>query len=115
MILVAPPQALGILHRFRPDCIAATGGYTTFPIVIAMRIARMLRLTRGKIALLEPNVRPGLTNRLLKPLADEIWVSYAEQCEEDRGKAVLTGTPVRAAFWAVRAHCARWAASRRAR
>jgi UDP-N-acetylglucosamine--N-acetylmuramyl-(pentapeptide) pyrophosphoryl-undecaprenol N-acetylglucosamine transferase len=24
-------QAFGILHRFRPDCVVATGGYVTFP------------------------------------------------------------------------------------
>jgi UDP-N-acetylglucosamine--N-acetylmuramyl-(pentapeptide) pyrophosphoryl-undecaprenol N-acetylglucosamine transferase len=90
-------QALVILHRFRPDCIVATGGYVTFPIVAAMRLVRALGLSRGKIALLEPNARPGLTNRLLEPLVDEIWVSYGEK-HGLAGKAVMTGTPVRAMF-----------------
>jgi UDP-N-acetylglucosamine--N-acetylmuramyl-(pentapeptide) pyrophosphoryl-undecaprenol N-acetylglucosamine transferase len=89
-------QALAVLHRFRPDCVVATGGYVTFPIVVAMRLARALGLTRGKIALLEPNARPGLTNRLLEPLVDEIWV--ATWGTLGVGKAVMTGTPVRAGF-----------------
>jgi UDP-N-acetylglucosamine--N-acetylmuramyl-(pentapeptide) pyrophosphoryl-undecaprenol N-acetylglucosamine transferase len=92
-------QALCILHRFRPDCVVATGGYVTFPVVAAMRIARVLGLTRGKIGLLEPNARPGLTNRLLAPLVDELWVSYGETYgAAGRGKAIVTGTPVREGF-----------------
>jgi UDP-N-acetylglucosamine--N-acetylmuramyl-(pentapeptide) pyrophosphoryl-undecaprenol N-acetylglucosamine transferase len=93
-------QALSVLHRFRPDCVVATGGYVTFPVVAAMRLARALRLTQGKIALLEPNARPGLTNRLLEPLVDEIWVSYGEQ-HGLGDKSIMTGTPVRASFSAL--------------
>jgi UDP-N-acetylglucosamine--N-acetylmuramyl-(pentapeptide) pyrophosphoryl-undecaprenol N-acetylglucosamine transferase len=66
-----------------------------------MRIVRALGLTRGKIALLEPNARPGLTNRLLEPLVDEIWVSYGEKHGLGQGKAIMTGTPVRADFAAL--------------
>jgi UDP-N-acetylglucosamine--N-acetylmuramyl-(pentapeptide) pyrophosphoryl-undecaprenol N-acetylglucosamine transferase len=77
----------------------ATGGYVTFPMVVGMRLARALGLTRGKIALLEPNERPGLTNRLLEPLVDEIWV--ANWGSLGMGKTVMTGTPVRAGFTAL--------------
>ncbi|HTV74303.1 MAG TPA: undecaprenyldiphospho-muramoylpentapeptide beta-N-acetylglucosaminyltransferase [Candidatus Acidoferrales bacterium] len=91
-------QALGILHRFRPDCVVATGGYVAFPVVLAMRIVRILGLSRGKIALLEPNAISGLTNRLLGPLVDEIWATYSEQHATHHGRAVLTGTPVRIGF-----------------
>jgi UDP-N-acetylglucosamine--N-acetylmuramyl-(pentapeptide) pyrophosphoryl-undecaprenol N-acetylglucosamine transferase len=91
-------QALGILHRFRPDCVVATGGYVAFPVVVAMRIVRTLGLSRGKIALLEPNAISGLTNRLLGPLVDEVWATYSEQHASHQGRAVLTGTPVRVGF-----------------
>jgi UDP-N-acetylglucosamine--N-acetylmuramyl-(pentapeptide) pyrophosphoryl-undecaprenol N-acetylglucosamine transferase len=94
-------QALSVLHRFRPDCVVATGGYVTFPVVVALRLVRALGLSQGKIALLEPNARPGLTNRLLEPLVDEIWVSYGEEHGSPRGKSIVTGTPVRASFSAL--------------
>jgi len=94
-------QALCVLHRFRPDCVVATGGYVTFPVVVAMRLARGLGLSQGKIALLEPNARPGLTNRLLARLVDEIWVSYGDKNGLGPGKSVMTGTPVRASFSAL--------------
>jgi UDP-N-acetylglucosamine--N-acetylmuramyl-(pentapeptide) pyrophosphoryl-undecaprenol N-acetylglucosamine transferase len=63
-----------------------------------MRIARGLGLSRGRIALLEPNAVSGLTNRMLEPLVDEIWATYSGQHASHHGKAVLTGTPVRGVF-----------------
>jgi UDP-N-acetylglucosamine--N-acetylmuramyl-(pentapeptide) pyrophosphoryl-undecaprenol N-acetylglucosamine transferase len=70
-------RALGALARFKPMWVVATGGYVCFPVVVAARILRLLRIIRPRIALLEINVTPGLTNRLLKPLVDEVWTTYA--------------------------------------
>jgi UDP-N-acetylglucosamine--N-acetylmuramyl-(pentapeptide) pyrophosphoryl-undecaprenol N-acetylglucosamine transferase len=91
-------EALGLLHRFRPDVAVATGGYVTFPLILALRTARALGLSRARIALLEPNAAPGLTNRLLAPLVDEIWLTVAQPGRPLRRKEVVTGTPVRASF-----------------
>jgi UDP-N-acetylglucosamine--N-acetylmuramyl-(pentapeptide) pyrophosphoryl-undecaprenol N-acetylglucosamine transferase len=66
-------QALRIVARFRPDCVVATGGYVAFPVVLAARVLRTLGRVRSRTALLEPNARVGLTNRLLGPLVDEVW------------------------------------------
>ena len=87
--------ALGALRRFRPVMVIATGGYVCFPVVLAARILRTLGLLRCGIALLEINVRPGLTNRLLAPLVDEVWTAYDASAPYFRGKARRTGTPVR--------------------
>ena len=65
-------QALGALRKLRPDIVIATGGYVGLPVVLAARIL-------GKrIALLEPNAHPGLTNRMLSPLVDEVWGAFAQ-------------------------------------
>lgn len=90
-------QALAVLHRARPDILIATGGYVALPVVVALRVVRFLGRSRARIALLEPNARSGLTNRLLAPLADEIWYGASP------GRALgprehVTGTPVRAAM-----------------
>jgi UDP-N-acetylglucosamine--N-acetylmuramyl-(pentapeptide) pyrophosphoryl-undecaprenol N-acetylglucosamine transferase len=88
--------------------IVATGGYVCFPVVVAARILRLLRVLRCGIGLLEINVTPGLTNRLLVPLVDEVWTTYAASAESFGRKAVLTGAPVRASLRAARdAHAAR--------
>jgi UDP-N-acetylglucosamine--N-acetylmuramyl-(pentapeptide) pyrophosphoryl-undecaprenol N-acetylglucosamine transferase len=90
--------ALGALARFKPLVVVATGGYVCFPVVVAARILRTLRIVRCKIALLEINVTPGLTNRLLAPLVDEVWTTYAASEKSFGRKAVLTGAPVRASL-----------------
>ena len=90
--------AIAQLARFKPLMVIATGGYVCFPVVVAARILRTLRVLRCGIALLEINVTPGLTNRLLAPLVDEVWITYAASTALFGKKAVLTGTPTRASL-----------------
>ncbi len=92
-------QAARLLAAAKPDIVIATGGYVCFPVMAAARGLRGVRRIHARLALLEPNVRPGLTNRLLAPLVDEVWGAYA-QVPGSRGsiarKYVRTGVPVRA-------------------
>ncbi|GAC1416132.1 MAG: undecaprenyldiphospho-muramoylpentapeptide beta-N-acetylglucosaminyltransferase [Candidatus Velthaea sp.] len=90
--------ALGALARFKPRMVIATGGYVCFPVVVAARILRALRIVNARIALLEINVQPGLTNRLLAPLVDEVWTTYADSGRFFGRKAHVTGTPTRASL-----------------
>ena len=96
--LVGVVVALGALARFRPLMVVATGGYVCFPVVVAARILRVLRVIDCGIALLEINVQPGLTNRLLAPLVDEVWTTYADSDRYFGKKAIVTGAPTRAAL-----------------
>jgi UDP-N-acetylglucosamine--N-acetylmuramyl-(pentapeptide) pyrophosphoryl-undecaprenol N-acetylglucosamine transferase len=91
-------KALGTLARFKPNFVVATGGYVCFPVVVAARTLRLFRVIRARIALLEINVTPGLTNRLLTPLVDEVWTTYAASEASFGRKTVVTGAPVRASF-----------------
>jgi UDP-N-acetylglucosamine--N-acetylmuramyl-(pentapeptide) pyrophosphoryl-undecaprenol N-acetylglucosamine transferase len=91
-------RAMAALARFKPLFVVATGGYVCFPVVVAARILRTLRILRCRIALLEINATPGLTNRLLKPLVDEVWTTYAASGRSFGRKAVVTGAPVRASL-----------------
>ncbi|MEA2665808.1 MAG: UDP-N-acetylglucosamine--N-acetylmuramyl-(pentapeptide) pyrophosphoryl-undecaprenol [Candidatus Eremiobacteraeota bacterium] len=90
--------ALRGLARFRPAMVVATGGYVCFPVVVAARVLRLLRVARPRIALLEINAVPGLTNRLLAPLVDEVWATYAASAASFGAKTVVTGTPTRASL-----------------
>jgi UDP-N-acetylglucosamine--N-acetylmuramyl-(pentapeptide) pyrophosphoryl-undecaprenol N-acetylglucosamine transferase len=91
-------DAFALVQRFAPDAVIATGGYVTFPVVVAARLARLLHRSRAKIVLLEPNATAGLTNRLLEPLVDEKWVSLPQVAGAQGRRTIVTGTPVRAAF-----------------
>jgi UDP-N-acetylglucosamine--N-acetylmuramyl-(pentapeptide) pyrophosphoryl-undecaprenol N-acetylglucosamine transferase len=66
-------QSFGLLGAARPDLVVATGGYVSFPVAVAARMRRLVRLSRAPLVLLEPNASPGLTNRLLTPIVDEVW------------------------------------------
>jgi UDP-N-acetylglucosamine--N-acetylmuramyl-(pentapeptide) pyrophosphoryl-undecaprenol N-acetylglucosamine transferase len=94
--------ALRELARFKPDFVVATGGYVCFAVVVAARILRFVRVLHCPIALLEINVTPGLTNRIVLPLVDEVWTTYAASQESFGHKAVLTGAPVRASLLQVK-------------
>ncbi len=61
--------ALALARRLQPQAVLATGGYAAFPFALA---ARMLG---AKLFLHEQNARFGLTNRLLLPLAREVFLN----------------------------------------
>jgi UDP-N-acetylglucosamine--N-acetylmuramyl-(pentapeptide) pyrophosphoryl-undecaprenol N-acetylglucosamine transferase len=79
-------QSLSLLSRFRPDVIVATGGYVCVPVVLAAHLRRVVLRDRTPVGLLEPNVVPGVANRLLARYADAVW------------DAATTGVPVRASL-----------------
>lgn len=84
-------EAWGVLTRFRPDLVVGVGGYAAGPTVAA---ARLMRKT---IVLLEQNVLPGVTNRLLAPLADLVVAAFDESKAVCRGRVEVWGNPVRRA------------------
>jgi UDP-N-acetylglucosamine--N-acetylmuramyl-(pentapeptide) pyrophosphoryl-undecaprenol N-acetylglucosamine transferase len=86
---VALWQAGAVLRRFRPDLVIGVGGYSAGPTVVA---ARLMRRT---IVLLEQNVLPGVTNRLVAPLADLVIAAFDESRRAFRGRVEVLGNPVR--------------------
>ncbi|MDE2665716.1 MAG: undecaprenyldiphospho-muramoylpentapeptide beta-N-acetylglucosaminyltransferase [Acidobacteriota bacterium] len=86
--------AWGIVRRFRPTVVLGVGGYSSGPPVLVASLAGVPTLLH------ESNAQPGITNRLLSPFCRKVTVAFPE-CETFfRGKAVLTGTPVRPEFLA---------------
>ncbi len=94
----ASRKLMHALRRFDPDVVIATGGYVCFPVMVAARMLRTLGISRARLALLEPNAEPGLSNRVLSPLVDEIWGAYVPAADRFRKKFVKTGVPVRSAL-----------------
>jgi UDP-N-acetylglucosamine--N-acetylmuramyl-(pentapeptide) pyrophosphoryl-undecaprenol N-acetylglucosamine transferase len=92
-------QAAFALRAFDPDMVIATGGYVCFPVMAAARMLRTIGLSRARLALLEPNAQPGLTNRLLAPLVDEVWGAFEYADPHFERKYVHTGIPVRASLF----------------
>ena len=86
-------QASRIISEFKPDIVVGTGGYVCGPVVLAGSIKKVPTM------ILEQNVFPGVTNKMLSKFVDVIGISFAEAekyfPEEARKKLVLVGNPVR--------------------
>jgi UDP-N-acetylglucosamine--N-acetylmuramyl-(pentapeptide) pyrophosphoryl-undecaprenol N-acetylglucosamine transferase len=87
----AVAQARRLLRELRPALVIGTGGYGSAPVVVAAR------LRRTPTAILEQNIIPGLTNRLLSRVAALACVAFEPSRDwlADRVKVVVTGNPVR--------------------
>jgi UDP-N-acetylglucosamine--N-acetylmuramyl-(pentapeptide) pyrophosphoryl-undecaprenol N-acetylglucosamine transferase len=90
--LVGFIQALGIVAAERPSVVLGTGGYVSGPVALAAV------LLRRPLLLQEQNSIPGLANRWLARVADEVHLSFTEArayfARKDNLK--VTGNPVRA-------------------
>ena len=83
-------RSLEIIRRFRPDCIVGLGGYASGPLLIAGK-AKGIRC-----AIMEQNLRPGLTNRILGWMVERVFTAYPESASYFfRARVVETGNPVR--------------------
>ena len=85
-------QALWIIGTERPDVVLGTGGYVSAPVAVAAW------LLRRPLLLQEQNSIPGLANRVLSRVADEVHLSFVEArtyfARKDHLK--VTGNPIRA-------------------
>ena len=85
-----------IIKKFSPSIIVGLGGYSSGPVLLVGKALGLPSL------LIEPNVIPGLTNRLLRRWIDGAAVAYKETLDWFGGKACLTGIPVRPQFYEIR-------------
>lgn len=84
-------QSIRILKSFMPDVVIGVGGYAAGPVCLA---AWLLRIP---LALQEQNSQLGLTNKMLLPLADRLYISFPSSLQ-DHPRVRLTGNPVRSGF-----------------
>jgi UDP-N-acetylglucosamine--N-acetylmuramyl-(pentapeptide) pyrophosphoryl-undecaprenol N-acetylglucosamine transferase len=85
-------QALAIVGAERPDAVLGTGGYVSGPVALAAWIFRR------PLLLQEQNSIPGVTNRWLARIADEVHLSFVEARSYFTRKDHLkvSGNPIRA-------------------
>ncbi len=81
-----------VVLRLRPAAVLGIGGYAGGPVTL---IAALIGV---RAVILEPNARPGFTNRVLRPFVDAAACAYEEARLSFGAKGVLTGNPVRGGF-----------------
>jgi UDP-N-acetylglucosamine--N-acetylmuramyl-(pentapeptide) pyrophosphoryl-undecaprenol N-acetylglucosamine transferase len=90
-VLQGALDALGLLGKIRPDVVFSKGGFVSVPVVYAAALRRV------PVVLHESDLTPGLANRISLPFCTRICASFPETLGHlPAGKAVLTGTPIRA-------------------
>ena len=98
LLALALVETLIILLYFRPHVIIGMGGYASFPAVFLSSLLKRMLPVRTVIH--EQNVIAGLTNRLLGPLVDEVFVSYRDSKRyfPKAKRIIVTGNPIRKEF-----------------
>lgn len=80
-----------ILREFNPDCVVATGGYVSGPVLMAAKKLGIPSIIH------EQNVYPGLTVKGSEKYVDYVAVSFDETVSfmKNKDKCVVTGNPIR--------------------
>ena len=94
-LAVSSFQIRKILKKYKPDIVIGTGGYVCGPVI---REAKKLGISTY---IHEQNVIPGVANKLAEKYADKIFIAFREATEhfKEKDKLVVTGNPVRKAFF----------------
>lgn len=79
--------ALFLCLRLRPALIISAGSFASVPVVWAGRLLGV------KILVHQQDIRPGLANRLMAPLAHKISVTFSKSLIDYGERAVLIGNP----------------------
>jgi len=97
-LLVLPKSFLdarSLIKAFRPEVVIGAGGYVSGPVVLTAALLKVPTLV------MESNAFPGWTNRVLARFVDQAVVSFDAALPFFRGKAVVTGNPVRREFFEI--------------
>lgn len=89
-LLPALIQARALVKKIKPQVVLGIGGYASGPVCL------MARLMGYPTAVLDQNVHPGLTNRILGKIAHKIFLSFTESIAFfPKNKVEITGNPIR--------------------
>ncbi|MEE8399922.1 MAG: undecaprenyldiphospho-muramoylpentapeptide beta-N-acetylglucosaminyltransferase [Desulfobacterales bacterium] len=83
-------ESILMLKRFKPDLAVGVGGYSAGPVVLGAWLLGIRTVFH------EQNFLTGMTNRMLAPFVDRIYVSFEKTAADfNRKKVRVTGNPVR--------------------
>lgn len=80
-------RVLIIFNRRKPDLVISAGSFASVPVVWAGR------LVGAKILIHQQDLRPGLANRLMAPVAHRLTVTFEKSLKDYSDRAVLIGNP----------------------
>lgn len=83
-------EANKLMKELKPDVVFSKGGFVSVPVVIAAKKNKIPAIIH------ESDMTPGLANKLCFSSATKVCCNFPETVEKlPKGKAVLTGSPIR--------------------
>lgn len=83
-------EAKKLMKELKPDVVFSKGGFVAVPVVLAAKSRKIPCIIH------ESDMTPGLANKIAIPNATKICCNFPETVEKlPKGKAVVTGTPIR--------------------
>lgn len=83
-------EASRLIKQLRPDVVFSKGGFVSVPVVMAAKRSHVPVICH------ESDLTPGLANKLSMPSATKVCCNFPETMQYlPKGKAVLTGCPIR--------------------
>ena len=87
-----------VMQRHKFSAAFGVGGYAAGPMILVARLHGL------PAVIFEPNVEPGLTNRVLAGISTRVACGFAATAKRFGAKATTTGIPVRQEFFAAPRH-----------
>ena len=93
-VITAVGKCKKIIREFDADVVVGTGGYASFPALLAAKLLKIPTCVH------EANAMPGLTTRLVADWVDKVLVCFPESAKyyRRREKVEVVGMPVRREF-----------------
>ena len=86
-------EAHKLIRQLKPDVIFSKGGFVSVPVVLAGKRCKV------PVIIHESDMTPGLANKIAIPTAAKVCCNFPETLKSlPKGKAVLTGSPIRQAL-----------------
>lgn len=83
-------EAKKLMKELQPDVVFSKGGFVAVPVVLAASAKKIPCIIH------ESDMTPGLANKICIPKAVKICCNFPEAAQKlPKGKAVVTGTPIR--------------------
>lgn len=90
MMLYGYAQSRKILKKYRPDAVLGVGGYASLPLLLAAKGLQIPTYIH------EQNAIPGMTNKVLAKVVDQVFITLQESARFfPEEKVLLTGNPLR--------------------
>lgn len=88
-----------LLLSWRPQFVLGVGGFSSGPLVLMARILSFTRLLNVRVAILEQNSIPGMTNRILGRFTHLVFTAFPQMdAYFPSSRVIQSGNPIRAAI-----------------